>query len=195
MSGKTFALDWEARFKAERTPWERPSLHPAFTTWRASGALAPCRIMLPGAGRSAEPRALAQDGFDVTIVDAAATAVAVQQARFQSFSLPGRIEAADLLEWTADAPFDAVYDQTCLCALPPPVWPSYVAQLHRWLRPGGRLFLLLMQTGKPDGPPFDCPPDEMRTLFGAAWQWPDTLIAAVPHWDGKEEIPVVLTRL
>ncbi len=189
------ALDWEARFRAERTPWERPTLNPAFSTWRASGALSPCRILLPGAGRSGEPLALARAGFDITIVDAAATAVAVQLVRLGSAGLKGEVHEADLLEWAADAPFDAIYDQTCLCALPPAILPAYAARLHGWLRPGGRLFILLMQTGQPGGPPFDCPPDQMRTLFGQGWLWPREPPSAIPHGPTHAEIPLVLTRL
>lgn len=193
MSGA--AVDWEARFRAERTPWERPTLHPAFSAWRASGALEPCRILLPGAGRSGEPVALARDGFDVTVVDAAPSAVAVQRVRLQSAAVTGHVHEADLLEWVAPAPFNAVYDQTCLCALPPAALPAYVARLHGWLRPGGRLFILFMQTGRDGGPPFDCPPERMHALFGDRWLWPDLLGDAIPHGPDNNEIPAVVTRL
>lgn len=195
MSGRTTALDWEARFRAERTPWERPSLNPAFVTWRASGALAPCRIMLPGAGRSGEPLALAREGFDITVVDLSPTAADVQRVRLQAAGLPGAVVQADLLEWQPSEPFDAVYDQTCLCALPPPVLPDYVAQLHRWLLPGGRLFILFMQSEREGGPPFNCPIEAMRRLFATGWSWPDQLLERVPHGTQTEEIPAILTRL
>jgi methyl halide transferase len=194
MSGRSLAADWEARFRAERTPWERPTLHPAFLSWRAAGTLAPCRILLPGAGRSGEPLVLARDGFDVTVVDSAPSALAVQRVRLQAAGLAGHVHEADLLAWSPDSPFDAIYDQTCLCALPPAVWGSYAARLHAWLRPGGALFILLMQTGTADGPPFDCPPDAMRALFAAGWSWPQELAEMVPHSLGKGEIPVVIRR-
>ena len=195
MSGGRVAADWEARFQAERTPWERPTLNPAFTRWRQSGALAPCRILLPGAGRSGEPLALALAGFDVTVVDCAPTAVAVQRARMAAAAVTAEIVEADLLAWSPERPFDAVYDQTCLCALPPDALGDYAARLHQWLRPGGRLFVLLMQTGEPGGPPFDCPPDAMRTLFGAGWNWPDRLGDAIASFERYREIPVTLQRL
>ena len=93
-------------------------------------------------------------------------------------------------------PFDAIYDQTCLCALPPAILPDYARRLHEWLRPEGQLFLLLMQTGREGGPPFDCPPAAMRALFpDALWAWPDQLAEPVPHSIGVGEIPVVLRRL
>ena len=194
MSGPTAALDWEARFRAERTPWERPSLHPAFVAWRASGALAPRRILLPGAGRSGEPLALARDGFDVTVVDLAESAVNVQRVRLQAAGLRGAAVQADLLEWEPAAPFDAVYDQTCLCALPPGMVERYAERLHRWVRPGGQVFMLFMQTGKEGGPPFDCPTERMRLVFGEGWSWPEELGGPIQHGAGQE-IPAILTRL
>ena len=139
---------WEARFQEGRTPWERPGLNPAYHAWRATG-LDPCRILVPGAGRSPEPAALLADGFDVVTLDLADSAVAAQSARLG----PARALQGDVTTWQPDSPFDAIYDQTCLCALPPDLWPAYAASLHRWLRPGGRLFILFMQTGKPGGPP------------------------------------------
>ncbi len=194
MSGATQSVNWEARFRAERTPWERPTLNAAFVTWRREGVLQPCRILVPGAGRSGEPLALCQAGFDVTVVDAAPLAVAVQLVRIHAAALVAKIHEADLMTWSPPAPFDAIYDQTCLCALPPAIWPDYAARLHRWLNPDGRLFLLAMQTGREGGPPYDCPVETMRTLFGAGWIWPDTLPDLVPHSLGQGELPIVLRR-
>lgn len=181
---------WDGRFQAGDAPWERAGLNPAFQVWRASGALAPCRVLVPGAGRSPEPLALLEAGFDVTALDLAESAVAVQAGRLGA----GRVAQADVTRWQPDAPFDAVYDQTCLCALPPPLWPEYEARLRAWLRPGGRLFVLFMQTGREGGPPFDCPVPAMRALFAYGWTWPDTLPDPVPHGPQTKEQPAVLTR-
>ncbi len=195
MSG-TQSIDWEERFREGTTRWERPALHPAFVDWQESGVLAPCSILVPGAGRSTEPLALAEAGFAVTVVDAAPTAVATQRARLERVHMKARVELADLFAWRPPTPFDAVYDQACLCALPPQLWPDYAARLHGWLRPGGLLFILLMQTGKDGGPPFHCGVAAMRTLFDAMhWEWPAALSAMMPHPSGiGEEQPVVLAR-
>ena len=192
----TQAIDWEGRFREGTTRWERPALHPAFIEWQKNGALAPCRILVPGAGRSTEPLALADAGFDVTVVDASPTAVATQRARLERMHLQVRVELADLFTWQPPTPFDAVYDQACLCALPPALWPDYAARLRSWLQPGGRLFILFMQTGKPGGPPFHCEVTAMRTLFDATqWDWPEAVPEAMPHPSGiGAEHPVVLAR-
>lgn len=180
---------WESRFKESHTPWERGVINPAFTAWRAAGDLAPCRILVPGAGRSPEPEALLRDGFDVVALDLADSAVADQAGRIGA----SRAVQADVTTWQADTPFDAVYDQTCLCALPPALWVAYEAQLRRWLRPGGRLFILFMQTGKEGGPPFDCPIPAMRMLF-SGWTWPAELAQGLPHGLGTIEQPAMLIR-
>ena len=199
----TQAIDWESKYVAGSTGWERPELHPAFRAWHAAGAFAaPGRVLVPGAGRSHEPLTLAEAGWDVTVVDVAPSAVAVQQARLApEGGVPmgrapmGRALLADLFAWTPEARFDAIYDQTCLCALPPPLWPDYAARLADWLRPDGRLFALFMQTGTPGGPPFDCDLGVMRTLFPPEqWEWPQTLATPVPHPSLREEQPALLRR-
>jgi SAM-dependent methyltransferase len=177
---------WESRFREQHTPWERGEIHPAFTAWRTSGELTPCRILVPGAGRSPEPEAMLRQGFDVVALDLADSAVANQASRLGA----DRAIQADVTTWLPDNRFDAVYDQTCLCALPPELWAAYEKQLRRWLRPAGRLFVLLMQTGREGGPPFDCPIPAMKTLF-ASWKWQDALIDPVPHVMGTEQ-PAVL---
>jgi hypothetical protein len=189
----TLAVDWEGRYRAPGTPgWQRPGINPALTAWRAAGELKPCRILIPGAGRSAEPGVLAGEGFAVTVVDAALSAVAFQAPRVAP---AGQALAADLFDWAPEQPFDAIYDQTCLCAIDPGLWDAYAHRLHGWLRPGGRLFVLFMQTGRDGGPPFHCDLGRMRALFAAPdWQWPATLPAPVPHSPGQEEQPAVLLR-
>jgi hypothetical protein len=189
------AADWEARYRDGATAWERPGLNDAFLNWRDHGVLAPCRILIPGGGRASEPLAMAESGFDVTVVDLAESAVAAQRARLEHLHVRARVELANLLEWEPSAPFEAIYDQTCLCALPPAACPEYAARLHRWLVPGGTLFALFMQTHSAGGPPFHCAIDAMRELFPAdRWSWPGRLEAEVPHPSGRTEQPVVLRR-
>ncbi|MGC8470329.1 MAG: hypothetical protein ACP5NI_10530, partial [Acetobacteraceae bacterium] len=82
------------------------------------------------------------------------------------------------------------------CALSPATWPRYAARLAGWLRPGGVLAVLFMQSGKHDAPPFDCAEPAMRALFAPpAWLWPDALVPSVPHPAGFAELPVLLRRV
>ena len=189
------AIDWEARYRDGATSWERPGLNPSFLTWRDAGVLIPSRILVPGGGRSAEPLAMAEAGFDVTVVDLAESAVAAQRARLERLHVAARVELANLLAWEPAAPFDAIYDQTCLCALPPAAWAEYEARVHRWLTADGAYFVLFMQTGTAGGPPFHCDMPAMRRLFTPdRWLWPATTEPAMEHSPGRSEIPAVLRR-
>ena len=119
-----------------------------------------------------------------------------RRSLFERLRLPARAEQANLFDWEPDQPFDAIYDQTCLCALPPGLWPSYARRLHRWLRPEGTLFILFMQNDRPNGPPFHCDIGAMRRLFASpAWAWPDAMPARIEHPSGVAEQPAVLRRL
>ena len=187
------ANPWEARYREGRTGWQRGDVSPALLAWLADGTLKPCRILVPGAGRSHEPLHLALAGFHVTTLDIAPTAVAHQRAALAARG--GAALEGDVFTFTPGQPFDAIYEQTCLCALPPPRLPAYAAQLARWLRPGGVLAALFMQTGREGGPPFHCALPDMRALLpGGTWRWPDRSWPEVRHHDGLFEIPLALTR-
>ena len=187
------AGSWEDRFRECRAGWERGTVNPALAAWLAAGALPAGRVLIPGAGRSPEPLELARAGRHVTVVDIAPAAAAVQRERLAGHA--AEVHERDLLSWEPDAPFDAVYDQTCLCALPPAAWEAYAARLRRWVRPGGVLAALFMQTHREGGPPFHCDLDRMRALFhGRHWEWPQTLAPLLPHPAGIAEQPARLVR-
>jgi methyl halide transferase len=185
---------WEQRYLDGLTGWERRDPNPAFLAWRAGGVPAPGRVLVPCAGRSAEPLLLAQAGFDVTVVDFAPSATLAQREVLGGHA--ASVIEADLLSWQPEQLFDAIYDQTALCALDPVRHADYEALLYDWLRPGGLLLMLFMQTGRAGGPPFDCPIDVMRGLFPMhRWQWPERVEPLVAHPNGLLEQPAVLVRL
>lgn len=57
---------------------------------------------------------------------------------------------ADVLTYQPDKPFDAIYEQTCLCALHPDHWVDYARQFRQWLKPQGSLWALFMQMLRPE---------------------------------------------
>jgi hypothetical protein len=75
---------------------------------------------VPGCGSGYEVAALAAAGFEVTAFDYASAAIGRARERLDHAGL------------------DAIYEQTCLCALYPDQWRDYADQLHRWLAPATR---------------------------------------------------------
>lgn len=188
--------DWERRYRAGETGWERGVLHPAFAAWRAEGLLPAGRVLVPGAGRAAEAIALAEAGAAVTAVDIAPTPARTLRDAARAAGVPIEVVQADLLSWEPGLAFDGVYEQTCLCALHPDYWEAYAARVRRWLAPGGRMLALFMQREAADdaGPPYHCGLDRMRGLFSDGWRWPDTPPATHPHSEGLAERAVVIVR-
>lgn len=185
---------WQARYDQGQTGWDRGGASPTLLRWLATGELRPCRILVPGCGRGHEVIALAQAGFDVTGVDFAPAAITAVQSRLGGEALTAEILQSDLFTYRPDEPFEAIYEQTCLCALPPQRWAEYEQRLAAWLGPGGCLFAAFMQTDSADGPPFACRPEAMRELFAAErWDWPAQL-GSQEHPTGLRELTGVLRR-
>jgi SAM-dependent methyltransferase len=202
MTGPDAAF-WHARFQAGDTPWDRGACGPQLLAWIDSGLLSPCRIVVPGCGRGWDVVELARRGFEVTGIDYADAACDATRAALHGAGLRAEVVQADVQAWRPDRPFDAVYEQTCLCAQHPTCWRGYETSLASWLRPGGRLFALFMQRMRPgaseqgliEGPAYHCDINAMRMLFDdARWVWPAPPYARVGHPGGSHELGMVLSR-
>jgi methyl halide transferase len=193
---------WEERFQAGNTPWDRGAPSPQLRSWLSQGALQPCRIIVPGCGSGYEVATLAAAGFEVTALDYAPVAIERTRQRLDAERLSATLVEADALSWRPAQPFDAVYEQTCLCALYPDAWRDYADQLHRWLAPGGHLFALFVQFQRPGaadgailGPPYHCDINAMRALFAEPrWSWPKPPYLRTLHPAGFAELAVTLAR-
>lgn len=186
---------WEEKYQANTIPWDRGGSSPALRRWLEADALKHGRILVPGCGRGHEAVELARHGFQVTGLDIAPTALKLLETELAAAGLTAETVCADALAWRPDTPFDAIYEQTCLCALQPEQWPAYERQLFRWLKPGGHLYALFMQTGRDGGPPFHCELAEMRTLFPEErWAWEEAEAERVDHPNGLHELATRLTR-
>ena len=194
---------WQERFESGQTGWDRGGPSPQLLAWLDSGALTPCRIAVPGCGAGWEVAELARRGFEVVGIDYTAAAVARVRDLLAAQGLHPPIIQADVLQWQPDRPLDAVYEQTCLCAIHPVSWITYAHQLRQWLRPGGTLWALFMQVRRPEaeiggrvlGPPYHCDMTAMQALFPTPqWLWPEPPHTAVPHPAGWRELAAPLTR-
>lgn len=180
MSGPTLEF-WQDRFASRSIPWDRGETNPQLLHWLADGTLAPgSHVIVPGCGQGWEVAELAAAGMHVTGIDFATEALALCRQLLERRIASAQLLDANVLHWQPASPVDAVFEQTCLCALYPDYWTHYAAQLHAWLKPGGKLLALFMQApreesahGFIEGPPYHCDITAMRALFPATlWTWP-----------------------
>lgn len=202
MAGPTREF-WQQRFENKETAWDRGGPSPQLLVWLASGELQPCRIVVPGCGSGWEVAELASRGFEVIGIDYTAAAVEKTHALLLDRSLKAEVIQADVVDYQPTKPFDAIYEQTCLCAIHPDHWFQYARQLRTWLKPGGSLWTLFMQMIRPAaseqglilGPPYHCDINAMRALFSESdWVWPKPPYAKVPHPSLAHELGLRLVR-
>jgi SAM-dependent methyltransferase len=194
---------WQQRFRQRQTPWDRGAPGPQIARWIADGALSPgLRIAVPGCGSGHDVLALAEAGCAVTAIDYAEEALTLTRQCLAAAGASAELVQADVLTWQPTQSFDAIYEQTCWCALYPDHWLAYTRQLRHWLRPGGRLLLLAMQCqragaaeGRIEGPPYHMDIQMLRALLPSTeWAWPAPPYERIPHPIGWVELAIVLTR-
>jgi len=194
---KSTANYWDVRYANESAGWERDEAHPALRNWIENGELKSCSIAIPGCGRGHESLLLVESGFEVTPIDFADAALKETSERLRGFESSATFVQDNVLSYRPKLPFDAVYEQTCICAIEPAARKHYEDSLYQWLRPGGKLFALFMQTENKIGePPFHCDIEEMKTLFpDERWDWQSKTIEHFEHPSGVgHELAVVLER-
>lgn len=167
---------WEQCYASDQTGWDRGAVHPALRHWLQTEQLPTCRIAVPGCGNGHEVVALAQAQFDVTAIDFAAEPLRRLDEKLKSIgttSSNARLVQADVLEFSPPIRFDAVYEQTCLCAIETSQRKAYEKKLFEWLLEGGTLYVLFLQTANASGqPPFHCDLGDMKQLFHESrWDW------------------------
>jgi SAM-dependent methyltransferase len=180
-------VDWEARYRAGDTPWDRgaaPPLEEFLRDHHVSG-----EVLVPGCGTGHDVRLLASRGAQVIGLDFSETALAM--ARSHAPVAGERYEQGDLFAlpeaWAGR--FDWVVEHTCFCAIPPARRADYVTAVSRVLKPGGSLLaVFFLDPGVEKGPPHGATKEEIATLFNPFFvlerEWKPS--AAFPEREGGE---------
>jgi len=186
---------WEQRYQQGKTGWDRGDSSPNLHHWLEEQAIKPCRILVPGCGNGHEVLHLAEKGFDVVAIDIAPSAISNLESALKANQLQAEAVQADFFKWQPEQTFDAIYEQTSLCSLPPAQWQAYEQCLYQWLKPKGKLLAQFMQTNEEGGPPFHCDISAMSDLFTPQrWKWSEEHTTQVIHSRGKCEKVYLLEK-
>jgi len=161
----TNPVNWEARYVAGDTPWDKGGAAPPLLEFLARHSVTG-RVLVPGCGPGHDVRAIALRGAEVTGLDLSETALRIAR----EFATMGseNYEQGDLFampeEWAGR--FDWVVEHTCFCAIPPVRRADYVRAISRVLKPGGHnLAIFFLDPGVDEGPPHGATREEIAGLF------------------------------
>ena len=178
---------WHERWRLGQIGFHQPDHHPALAHWwHHLGIASGGRVLVPLCGRSLDMVWLAQRGHPVIGVELSPIAAA---GFFEHESLKPQRTAAgsfarlsaghyvilegDFFELTASTLGEVAgwYDRAALIALPDAMRLRYAELLGRLLPAGTRGLLVTHEydQARMAGPPFSVPVDEVRDLFGDAF--------------------------
>ncbi len=177
--------DWNERYLAGDTPWEKGSPAPPLLELLEKGRegiWGTGTVLVPGCGSGHDVRALASAGLEPLGLDLAEEALS--KARTYPSAGDESYESGDFLEsgWGAGRKFSAIWEHTCYCAIDPSRRPDYAKACARLIVPGGHLvgvfFLTPQGPGEEDqGPPFNSSISELDARFAP---WFDRVDSWVP---------------
>ena len=182
---------WQGKYDEDHLPWDLGKVSGPVETLVRHHFPPAGRVFIPASGRGFEALYLAQRGYRVTALDIVAPPLDFLRAQANQQGLEIEILHQDMftLPERFDGAFDVFLEQTCLCALAPPLYPDYEVLAYRVLKPGGRLMGVFMEVAFDDGPPFNTPPDLVMNLFPPErWraEGPEPIVPKNPDRPGPE---------
>jgi len=185
-AGDAAAIDWEARYRAGDTPWEKGRPHPGLIWWLRERRLSG-RIVVPGCGSGHDVRYLAAKGASVHGLDVAESAL----KSAAKYPLVGTEEyrLCDICQPDPSlvGTFDHAFEHTCFCALHPSQREPYLHGLTSLLKPGGTLLAIfyLNPDHEEPGPPYGIPRQDLLSLLSKNYL-PLFEATGIPTYPGRE---------
>lgn len=187
-------LDWETRYCAGDTPWDKGAPAPALEEVHKGGGFPEgATILVPGCGYGRDVVWLAKKACRVIGLDVSAEAVRGAQERAGKSEVVKGAEfvIGNLFDegWTGGRRFDVIWEHTCFCAISPKQRDAYVEAVYRLLKPGGVLVGLFFAFGDDqDGPPFKADVETLHRYFKKCFtlEWERRPERFFPTREGQE---------
>ncbi|HSM82316.1 MAG TPA: methyltransferase domain-containing protein [Nodosilinea sp.] len=159
---------WEQRYQTGTTRWDLGQPAPALQALLESATAPPAgSAIVLGAGRGHDALHFARQGFAVTAVDFAPSAIQALAQQAQAENLTIQLLERDIFALVPEfaGQFNYVIEHTCFCAIDPALRPAYAQLVADLLKPQGELLAVFFTHQRPGGPPFGTTPAEVRQLF------------------------------
>jgi SAM-dependent methyltransferase len=149
--GAALVERWDRAYRDGRqAPWDTGK--PAGDLVRAveEGSIKPCRTVVFGCGSGTNAIYLAQNGFDVTAIDVAPTALSIARTKAEKAGVQVHWLLANVLNLPDLQPFDLVFDRGCYHNVRYVDSAGFMASLRQVTKPGSQCLILSCNR---DGPP------------------------------------------
>jgi methyl halide transferase len=134
---------WDARYQSESPPgWDTGRPSSELKSMVEQGLLRPCRVLELGCGTGVNSVYLASQGFDVTAIDLAPTALKAAEQRAREAGVKARWIQANVLNPPELEPFDFIFDRGCYHGVRRQSATGYVETIKALCRPAGRVLIL-----------------------------------------------------
>jgi len=162
---------WDRSYRdGRRPPWNNDlPAAPVLQEAVKKRAIKPCRTVVLGCGSGANAIFLARNGFDVTAIDVAPSALGVAMADAKKAGVKVRWVLADVLRLPESTPYDLIFDRGCYHNVRYVDAAAFVASLKQLTRPGGRCFILSCNRDKAPGVREKTMRDDFSKLFDFEW--------------------------
>jgi len=135
--------EWDQRYRDQDLPWDSGIRSRELAKVLQEQHLEPCRAIELGCGSGTNAIFLAQQGFTVTGVDCAPTALATARERAADAGVTVEFHEVDLCRFDADfEPFDFLFDRGCYHCARQIELDGFLATIARLSR-SGSLYLTL----------------------------------------------------
>jgi cyclopropane fatty-acyl-phospholipid synthase-like methyltransferase len=170
---------WEETYRKTpplELPWNSGMVDIDLRDLLEKGSLFPGKAYDLGCGPGNDAAYLAKNGWDVTAVDIAPSAIKLAKETARKAGVEGKIKflLSDVLalEGAEDAPL--VHDRGCFHTLPSKFWGDYRRTVAGLLREGGILALKVFSFKMPAGfGPYRFTPEEIQKVFGKDFELMD----------------------
>tara|TARA_Y100001936_G_C15859875_1_gene551894 strand:+ start:242 stop:853 length:612 start_codon:yes stop_codon:yes gene_type:complete len=164
---------WEDLYLEDNTGWDLKGPTPIFT--ELSKQLPKGDLCIIGCGRGYDAVTFAKEGFNVTAVDFAPSAIESLRNTITQKKLKVKVLQKNIFDLLPkyENLFDYVIEQTCFCAIHPSHRSAYEDVVRGILRTGGHLVGLWFPLDKnlsEGGPPYGTTIKEVKSYFNLNWE-------------------------
>jgi SAM-dependent methyltransferase len=161
---------WDSAYRGDRPAgWDTGAPAPELKRVVDSGLIKPCRAVTLGCGTGASDIYLAGQGFEMTAIDVAPTALGIAQQQAEKAGVRVRWVLADVLHLPDLGQFDFVFDRGCYHHVRYVDAAGFAESLRRLSRPGTRGLFLSCNSDRPPGVREHHMRSDFSGLFDIEW--------------------------